>query len=268
MKRIAYAVTGLLALALFATGTTPVHAWTTPSTACSDGMGTEVEIVDDPAVPLYVAVDLGSTYAPTVCYRDRTGLTNAAGFVHVDVSPDQSRVLLWCAGELPATVAVNCFSYADVDPTDPDPSSQGSGVSGWVKVEGVTGTVPLTGAEVGGISTGTDNGTRASDAGTCAWVLGKQLLDSCDGELVGARVVYQAVPVVTTTGTPACAGVFVGGSCIGVWVTVPTGANAYFVGDGGPTASVTVADTTVATPDNHEPGCLGWEDGTHPECNE
>lgn len=273
MKRIAYAITGLLALALCAVGMSSAHAWTTPSTACDDQYLMEVQVVDDPALPVYLAVETSTDpngwMSTSICYKDTSGATGIGGHVNVSYQTGDPYVHVYCGGDLPATVALSCYSLVAVDTTDPNPGSLGSGVTGWVKVEGVTGTVPLTGVEAGGPGVTTYDGTSVAPQSTCAWAFGMQVSPSCTGEPAEARLVYEPVPVVTTRGEIVCAGLFAGGDCIGAWVTVPIVDNAYFVGDGGPTLSVTVLGTTVSTPDQHQPGCLGLvRSDDNPECGE
>lgn len=271
MKRIAYAITGLLALTLLVTGMAPVQASTTPSTTCSDGSYTEVQVLDDPAVPLYVAVEavaVGPDTLATVCYKDRSGVTDAGGHVMVLHKAAYDELVVSCAGDLPALVVLNCYSHANVHPSDPDPGSVGTAVSGWAKVEDITLVVPLSGAEVGSPDIGTTQGTSASNGNTCAWVVGIQILPSCRGRLVGAYVNFDTPPVVTTTTVPVCAGVHVGGNCIGTVVSVPLVDNAYFTTGGQPgLAGVTVLGQTFSDGGSAE-GCWGLRSDDNPECGE
>lgn len=268
MKRIAPAITGLVALALLFTGAAPAQA-STPSTVCQDGWLTEVQVLDSPS-PLYIGVETSTDPAgPTstsVCYKDRAA-TGVGGYVNVTYLPGSTYAQLSCAGDLPATVAVNCHSFVDLNFTDPDPSTTGYGVSGWVKVEGVSGTFPLTGAEVGiPASTETQDGTVASLGGRhCVWVLGLSS-PTCTLHPVSVWANYEPEPVVTTASVPACAGVFVGGGCIGTWVTVPVVDNAYLrSGDYGYVAGVYVLDEPFSVPFMND-GCTGYVTNNDPAC--
>ena len=214
--------------------------------------GTEVQIVDDPAVPAYVGVEVNpgtTTTGASICFRDTTNPQVTGGFVHFAVHQEWNSVVVICGGDVPTTVRPNCWTWAYLNVVDPDSGSPGMGVEGFVDIVGV-GTVgtPLTGAEAGSPTTMTaatgGHTNQAEVTNSCLWVLGRSLLPSCDATTVGAHAeVGDLVPTHTSGSTETvCVGLGIsGGGCLGAWATVPTSPGSVTLGtDPDETAGVTV----------------------------
>lgn len=235
----------VVAAAAVTTVFTPQAADAQPSDVCRDGGWPELQLIDDPLVPAYLGVEYrlpdGAAQHLTLCFKDRSGATGTGGFFHVAVVQAWEAFYVQCGGDLPAVVAVNCLALADINTTDAIPGP-GTAADGYVHVQGISATILTTGVEAGTTFTDTSSTLSLGHTGTCAWANGTQYVPWCNA--TAAEVHAEPNDVVPATGAaggiPVCVGLFVGGNCVGTWVTVSTNPTVAVGTDGHETAGFTV----------------------------
>ena len=272
VKRI-LAVVGVV-MGLGVIGLTAAHASSSgPSTACTDGQGTE-QSVPNPVVG--VAVEVYPGYAggdmAQVCWSSTpwgSSAPEAAGgqarVEHVPTGPSSARTSVTCAGDRTGAtmVTIDCANYVYTF-EDGNPGTEGKSLSGTFQA-GASGPLglartgadlayPATNATTSGAAPG---GTVGTGTGTCTYVNGTQAVCPSGAEVAGVNVATgdaSASPATNpggcvTVGTNPCA------------ATAPTGAGvAVATGD----ASNDTVSTTVLTTEVSQDlgGCYGYNMAT------